>query len=286
MDALDTTRYRSAEMIDADMTTTQAIGAWYRWAKAGGIADHTANQYASMIQDFFRHTGREFYEVNPGDLVDWAEALNARGSTVASCGHKALSHFWAWLRANGLDDRAITEHMPFTQPRRKIPEAFSSDELERLFGLAQSDPRKLGWFKFLYYSGARRSEGLALKIEDLGLTGVKLRETKRSAAGGSERFIPFSPSAGSELSGLVSPKHGKVFAFSRTTSSDWCKQATSELGFHVHPHKFRATFATTLLSRGVDIRTVQDLLGHRDVKTTMRYTATTDEGKRAAVALL
>ena len=51
-------------------------------------------------------------------------------------------------------------------------------------------------------------------------------------------------------------------------------------------HKFRATFATHMLQRGVDIRTVQELMGHTNIQTTMRYLAVTDERLVAAVALL
>ncbi len=57
-------------------------------------------------------------------------------------------------------------------------------------------------------------------------------------------------------------------------------------GIRAHAHKFRATFATHMLQRGVDIRTVQELMGHTNIQTTMRYLAITDERLVAAVALL
>ena len=52
------------------------------------------------------------------------------------------------------------------------------------------------------------------------------------------------------------------------------------------PHLLRATFATRLAERGVDVRTIQDLLGHTNLNTTQRYVAVTDERRRAAVAVL
>lgn len=283
---------------NADMTTTEAIAAWCRWANAGGLARHTANQYASMVSEFFRECGREFYDVAPQDLVDWAERLNARGPTVSSCGYKALTNFWRWLRANGLDDRAITDHMPYTQPRRKIPVAFTRAELEQVLAGAEGlvagrhGPSAHLYFKFLYFTGARSRESLSVELNDLGDQAVLLRNTKRSGSGGgAERLIPLS-AAGQDLVGAWredvkrKPHELTIFPFGHTTAAYWCKRLSEELAIHVHPHKFRATFATNLLERGVDIRTVQDLLGHADVSTTMRYLAVTDERKLAAVAVL
>lgn len=289
--------YRSDEMMTQDMTTVQAVAHWYRWAKAGGLADHTANQYRSMVLDFFATSGIEFYEVNSEHLVDWAERLNARGSTVSSCGHKALQNFWRFLIHNGLDDRAIAELMPYTQPRVKIPAAFTPGELSQLWAvLADYSPGRWGHaalplFKFLYFTGARRAEALNVSLEDLTTSGVTLRTTKRSSAGGgSERFIPFGPAAGAELTELVQTvkRRGSslAFPFGRATVVGWCRDVEVETGLHVHPHKFRATFATTLLTRGVDIRTVQELLGHADIKSTMKYLAVTDERKASAVSVL
>jgi site-specific recombinase XerD len=57
-------------------------------------------------------------------------------------------------------------------------------------------------------------------------------------------------------------------------------------GVRTHAHKFRVTFATHMLQRGVDIRTVQELMGHTNIQTTMRYLALSDERLAAAVAVL
>jgi site-specific recombinase XerD len=57
-------------------------------------------------------------------------------------------------------------------------------------------------------------------------------------------------------------------------------------GIRTYAHKFRAAFATNMLQRGLDIRTVQELMGHTNIQTTMRYLALSDERLAAAVALL
>jgi site-specific recombinase XerD len=67
---------------------------------------------------------------------------------------------------------------------------------------------------------------------------------------------------------------------------DWMRELQRRTSIRCHAHKFRTTFATHMLQRGVDIRTVQELMGHSNIQTTMRYLAISDERLVAAVALL
>jgi site-specific recombinase XerD len=57
-------------------------------------------------------------------------------------------------------------------------------------------------------------------------------------------------------------------------------------GLHLYPRLLRSTFATRLLEEGADIMTVQHLLGHRNIETTLRYLSVTDARKRSAIGLL
>jgi integrase len=104
-----------------------------------------------------------------------------------------------------------------------------------------------------------------------------------------ERAIPLSPRsrmAVMELRSLPPGRVNNLFGCRAHTVQDWCRTLTRGTGLRIHAHKFRATFATHLLQRGVPIHEVQRLLGHTEIATTMRYAAVTDERLTAAVALL
>lgn len=283
--------YDAPEMTKDVTTTTQALAAWLKWARAGGLSELSVVAYRPLIQDFFITEGVEHYDAEPHHFVDWSERLAKRGATVPHMGYRACQNFWKFLRANGLTDKNPVEFMPFTPPAQKVPDAFSKQQLDVIWEAATKlKPSAELVLKFLYFTGARRSEAISVRLEDLDDFGVTLKHVKTRPGGvAKERRVPFGPDALQIVRRSrdeINRSDRRVFPYCYRTLNVWCSHITGEVGFHVHPHKFRATFATTLLTRGVDIRTVQELLGHAEVSTTMRYLAVTDERKLQAVARL
>ena len=285
--------YDAPEMTSGVKTTTEAIAAWHRWARAGGLASKSIIAYRPLIQDFFLSAGVEHYDAQPHHFVEWSERLAQRGSSVPHMGYRALMNFWKFLRANNLSDKNPVEFMPFTPPPAKVPASYTTQQLEDLWSAAvkHDGARCELVLKFLYYSGARRSELLGIELEDLGDFGVTLRQTKSKPGGlARERIVPLGSQAAQEVSKRsrleIKRIDDRVFPFSYRTVNQWCQDLSSSLGFRVHPHKFRATFATNMLRAGKDIRTVQELLGHSSIQTTMRYLAVVDEWKIDATAAL
>jgi len=119
----------------------------------------------------------------------------------------------------------------------------------------------------LYSTGCRVSELVRLKSSDLN------SETKSAIVFGKrrrERVVFFSDEAWS----LIENRSGRLFKFNRVTAWRIVKDASTAAGLPpVSPHVLRHSFATHLLEGGADIRIIQELLGHRMVSTTQRYTA-------------
>jgi integrase len=141
-------------------------------------------------------------------------------------------------------------------------------------------------------TGLRRGELFNLSWDDIDFTTkqIQIRETKTARG----RYIPMNKLVSNELmrlyssrseDGIVykSPKTGKKFVDIKKAFSSACHKAGIT---NLRIHDLRRTFATRLLNAGADIVTVQHLLGHRNVSTTMIYTMTNREEKHSAVSLL
>ena len=125
----------------------------------------------------------------------------------------------------------------------------------------------------MYSAGLRSSEAVGLDLADVDFDREQLHVRGK---GGKERIVPLGEEAGHLLARylhearpeLVRDAQNAMFVSARGRRLD-----TSTLRrIFAHPHRLRHAFATHLLEAGYDIRTVQELLGHRDVSTTMIYT--------------
>jgi len=137
---------------------------------------------------------------------------------------------------------------------------------------ALTDGTHADLFRFLFFTGARISEALAVRLEDVAddLSVVTLRTAK----GGAHRTIPIAPPLRSMLkrrrarwaSGLFSRVHERTFR-------NHLAHAARLAGVpgRVSPHTLRHTFATIAHQAGASSRTVQALLGHRTIRSTETY---------------
>lgn len=188
-------------------------------------------------------------------------------------------------------ERGLALDIPHVPQVRRVPVAFTDEEVARVRDAALGvHPRCRPIVDLLYTTGARLGELCAVQLADLSPTHIVLRVTKRRAGGlRVERAIPLSDlsrGAARQLIELGPGRLNTLVATHRHTVQDWMRVLERRTGIRVHAHKFRTTFCTHLLQRGVPIHEVQRLMGHTDIATTMKYAAVTDERLIAAVALL
>ena len=241
----------------------------------------------------------------PRHLADHLAALKTRrlmsGTSVIR--HLAtIRVLCRWALAQGLVQQDPSTVLDRPHRWKKLPEVLSPAQMRALLAEAARPPahgppglwlRDRALMELLYACGLRASEAAGLVVDDVARGLPALRVTGK---GGKQRLVPVGSPATAAVQEylaecrplLVKPDGGDEGRLLLSRSGRplervaiW--QIVSRLAARaglkgVHPHTLRHSFATHLLQAGYDIRTVQDLLGHRDVSTTMIYTHVLNRG--------
>ncbi|HIX57844.1 MAG TPA: tyrosine recombinase XerC [Candidatus Anaerobiospirillum pullistercoris] len=227
-------------------------------------------------------------------LIGQTESSGASGTeryASASVAHgiNVLSSFFTFLQKRcGLEHNPMV-HLHSPKVRNALPRVLSLREVEQLStGCASVDNsfvavRDRAIVALLFSSGLRVSELVSLNLYDVDF---EMREVRVIGKGNKERVVPVGSVALQalrqylQLRPMVKPVDNALFVGNRgkrlTTRlvQSHIKAAAEkeELGGRVTPHKLRHAFATQLLSNGVDMRLVQEMLGHANLATTQVYT--------------
>src|SRR4029077_4805924 len=176
------------------------------------------------------------------------------------------------------------EETPYPKKTLHLPAILSQEEVARLIDAAWPTFHRT-LLMALYATGLRRAELARLKVSDVDSKRMVIHV--RGGKGRKDRDVMLSPKLLEALREHWRELHRKpsawLFPGNRWHTSDtpittkvvWnaCKEAAQRAGLQkdVHPHTLRHCFATHLLEAGADLRTIQILLGHRDLKETTIY---------------
>jgi len=166
--------------------------------------------------------------------------------------------------------------VPLAKNSLKLPVVLGRDEVARMIE-ATANPKHRNMLMLLYYAGMRLGEAVGVRWEDVDFERELLHV--KHAKGGKERVVFLHP----KLKEALKPRDdqtGLVFMsqrgrkYSKRTVENIVGNAAAKAGIakNVTPHTLRHSFATHLLEGGADIRYIQHLLGHKDLKTTQVYT--------------
>lgn len=198
-----------------------------------------------------------------------------------SCWNK-FATVMSFLKANGI--RGLVGKNDWPRFTEEEPEIYEREELEKLF--AKCDAEERLWYEFFLMTGMREQEVMYTYWSDVNLAASTVRVSHKPDRGWTpkaykEREIPIPSKLVKSLKAWKA-KSDKACSLVFPTAGcnpklDFldCLKAVAERakldsdGFWLH--KFRATFATRCLWAGVDLRTVQQWLGHSDMESTMRY---------------
>ena len=270
-----------------------------------GASDNTLAAYSRDLDDWSESFGGRVEAVTAQDIEATLASWAASGFSPATTGRKlsALKQFLTFLQSEG--DIPANPAFNIRGPKRgrPLPKTLSEDDVERLFETAELDEspkglRRLCMLEILYAGGLRVSELVSLKEKAL-LRGDGCLMIK--GKGGKERLVPLTETALDIIAAwrkvrkdslptevdakkraapFLFPSRGKLGHVTREMFAIDLKNLAIKAGLppsKLSPHVLRHAFATHLLSRGADLRSVQMLLGHSDISTTQIYTHILDE---------
>jgi integrase/recombinase XerD len=274
-----------------------------------GIAGNTLQAYVRDIRQFLEHLrrggglGSEWGGiVSEENIVGFLAALSRKGFRPSSIQRKAsaLKRLWGFLRLRyGLEGSGLpkTARIKGLKP---LPKVLSFAGIERLLQQPDSETslgmRDRALMLLMYSAGLRASEATEL---DLASVIFSSRLVRCRGKGGKERMVPFGRQAQEALLTYLAegrPKLEKtpkseVFLnnrggkMSRVQVWRLLKKYAMKAGLDtlkVSPHVLRHSFATHLLERGADLRSIQEMLGHASISTTEIYTHVSRSHARTA----
>jgi integrase/recombinase XerD len=251
------------------------------------FADSTIRSYLHAVEHFSRYFHRRPDQLGPEHIRQYQAALftNLKFSpNTVTLRLAALRFFYIQVLKRGW---SIAE-TPYPKKVFHLPEILSQEQVARLIDAAEFPFHRI-LLMTLYATGARRAEVAHLKISDIDSQRMVIHI--RGGKGRKDRDVMLSPKLLEALRvywrGLRHKRHKPadwLFPGNRwhtasypvTTKVLWtaCQNAAERAGLahkHIHPHTLRHCFATHLLEAGADLRTIQMLLGHRDLEETTIY---------------
>lgn len=269
-----------------------------------GLADATRRSYASDLMQLAQWSSKRGVEpatMTLGDLRRFAQGLGAAGLAATSLARKLASirTFYDVLVERGEVSQNVAQLMTSPRKPRNLPRVLGRAEIGRLLdAIPASTPLELrdkAMFELTYACGLRAQELIDLHCDSIDLDHEQLRIQGK---GGRTRLVPAGEHAQRALGEylergrprLAAAGSGETLFLSKTghplSPSDvrrrlhtWLRRAGVDAG--ISPHSLRHSFATHLLNGGADLRSVQELLGHRSISATQIYTRVESQRLRA-----
>ena len=255
-----------------------------------GLSNNTVSSYKNDIKSFFLWLDENSFNplnINAPDANNYVSKLFGDGLKSSSVNRKisAIKSFYIFLQKKKIIMKSPIADIVMPKQEKYLPVSMSEKEVERLLNSPdlniQIERRDKAMIEVLYATGIRISELTNLKLTDLDINRSVL---KVFGKGSKERLVPFGEKAAESLNLYLTDrkdlKSKEIFLSNRGTkisrSAFWQRikiyTKRENLKISISPHTLRHAFATHLLNRGADLRSVQILLGHSDLSTTQIYT--------------
>jgi len=255
-------------------------------------ARRTIDTYVSQVAAFARHFGRSPEVLGADDVRAYQLHLLERRVSWSTFNQAVCALRFLYRTTLGRADALPL--IPFGKRPRALPSVLSPDEVLRLLEAA-APGRDRALLQVAYGCGLRLGELLRLRVGDLDSARMVLHV--RQGKGGKDRLVPLSPRLLQELRAYWLRCRPRAWLFPGRTADGTMTGSNVQrrfarlvrrvgLGKRCSMHTLRHSYATHLLEAGVDLRTLQALLGHASLETTARYLHVSTQRLRQTPSLL
>ncbi|MHC1604800.1 MAG: site-specific tyrosine recombinase/integron integrase [Candidatus Methanofastidiosia archaeon] len=245
-----------------------------------GFSNKTKKSYLFFVQDFLKYTNKNPTEIQKEDIKKYISYLITKKRYTNITANLAISSLKFFF--NKVKGTNICDDIDRPKREKNLPTVLSKEEVKRIIDSTNNTKHKLV-LKCLYGMGLRVSEIVNLKVSDLDFDRnvVKISFAK----GNKQRYVMMPKELKSDLRNFIELEKPEKYLFSGRRNKYTIKSiqkifesAATKAGIKkkVSCHTLRHSFATHLLEKGIDIRYIQNLLGHSKLQTTQIYTHVAD----------
>ena len=255
-----------------------------------GLSNNTVKAYEADISSFFQwldNKDLKYKNLQEDHINQYISFLFQRKMRSSSVNRKisSIKSFYIFLVKRNFVKNSPLNDLVTPKQEKYLPESMSEAEVDKLLNSPdvsnKIENRDKAMIEMLYATGMRISELVNLKITDVDM---KRCVVKVFGKGSKERLVPFGETALDSLRSYLNEREQsssrEIFLSNRgkkmTRVAFWQRVKVylirENLKNSISPHTLRHAFATHLLNRGADLRSVQLLLGHSDLSTTQIYT--------------
>jgi len=261
--------------------------------KLEGLSKNSLTYYNMVLSNFLKVIGMHLSDVTTQDLrnyLTYYQSLNNASNASVDNVRRVLNGFFNTINNEGFIPTNPMSRIKHIKQEKKLKKAFTNFEIEKMRGALQNQRkwkktipeyeiiRNKAIFELLLSSGVRVRELVNLDKNDIDLNS---RTFTVMGKGSKERECYCSVKAEYHLRQMLNTEKAKrnepLFLGRRNTRilvsgvENMIRNLGNHCGVKAHPHKFRRTFATNLINKGVPVEHVKEMLGHTNLDTTMIY---------------
>lgn len=262
-----------------------------------GLSDKTKDSYHNDLEIYrlyLKDNGIDKVEnIASDNIKDFLKERNNEETTTIAHNLTVIKNFHMYLLKEKIVKEDVSEFIERPKLKKSLPKSMSMEDVDNLLDIKLDSPfdyRNKAMLELMYGCGLRISELINLEMNDIDTINCQIRILGK---GSKERDIPLGEYAIYYLEEYLKVRDkllkdkpcNKLFVnnhgqgITRQGFFKLLKKLLLEKGLNpnISPHTLRHSFATHLLNRGADLRSIQEILGHSDISTTKIYTRVSDE---------